>query len=176
MRTRRVNSELLPGKKNEVQVDTLFPPLWIFESTVLFGYVVYNAVWLLLYFVIFVLLFVAILMPTNDAPFLSSKKDWRKISGGNFSFTLVIFILYLMHYDEQGTNKTGWSDFFWLKAWILGMLGKAKLALVCTKRGKFRSMLRGFKGRVTWRELILLQLVGWSRQRPPVYDSVLFVT
>ena len=75
MRTRRVNSELLPGKKNEVQVDTLFPPLWIFESTVLFGYVVYNAVWLLLYVVIFVLLFVAILMPTNDAPFLSSKKD-----------------------------------------------------------------------------------------------------
>jgi hypothetical protein len=88
-------------------------PLWlrIFEGTVLFGYIVYNAVWLLLYFVILVSLFVAILMPANDTPLLSPRKDRRKVSAGTFCFTLVLFILYLMHYDEQDTNKPRWSEF-----------------------------------------------------------------
>jgi hypothetical protein len=87
--------------------------LRILEGATLFGYVVYNGLWLLLYVIVFGMLFVAIIFLSipNGAPLLGSKADRRRVSAGNFCFALVVFILYFLHYDEKGTNKPGRIEF-----------------------------------------------------------------
>jgi hypothetical protein len=84
----------------------------IFEGAALAGYVIYNGVWMLLYSLFVFVPFVAIFLHLRrNAPLLDFRVGGWRISLGNFCFTLVVFILYFVHYDKQGTKKPGWTDY-----------------------------------------------------------------